>query len=421
MKKIKAFLSRLLQSNRIIMVFSLIISFCIWFALTQRLNPISDRPISNVPINFSLDNTAVEGLGLEIVSGQEDAKVTVTINGKTEEISAASASDIMVTPLLSSVKGPGEYELPLVASKNNTFTSYDIVSIEPSTITLRFDKVETRSFKVTARAAGVSAAKGLIAEDAALSDAANYNIDIKGPQTDLNRIASVVARADVNKTLSETEEFEADIVLYDANGKEISQSSMTLSFTKAKITVAISRSKNVPIRATFVNAPAAYEENPLKYSLSMDDMTVIGPPDIIDELTQIELSPINFDEITPDNTSFTCEVIFPASVKSYDNVNQILVTLDLSDMTTESFTVSQFRAVNVPDGMQASSRTELKNVMFVGRQASLDKIQAKNIYMEADLADYKTRGEYTVTVYIRVSNVDDVWAIGEYKAIVTLS
>ena len=127
-------------------------------------------------------------------------------------------------------------------------SGYEVISISPEKVTVTFDEIVTQTFSVTAEAVGCTASGDLIVETPAMTEAATTTLNVSGAKSDVERIASVVARREVNKELTETTSFDADIILLDKNGKEIDSKFMNLGFKTANITVNISKMKTVPVK-----------------------------------------------------------------------------------------------------------------------------------------------------------------------------
>ena len=73
-----------------------------------------------------------------------------------------------------------------------------------------------------------------------------YNsITISGPQTEVMKIKQVAAVASVEDNLLETTDVEADIVLYDENGNELSQKLLTMSFRTLTATISVLTEKRI--------------------------------------------------------------------------------------------------------------------------------------------------------------------------------
>ncbi len=416
--KKKFSLGSLFYNNRFVLPFAIVASLVLWMTVNITQNASRERTISDITVNITTENTAVGELGLDVVSGGVGQKVNVRVSGSSYVISSLAASDILVTAGLSEVTAPGEYEVPLTAVKNSSAGDYTILSVTPSSLMVTFDHIDTKRMPVTAVAEGASAADGLIAESAVVTDTANTEVEIRGPRTQMERVASVQAVAQVNKRLSATESFDAKLVLLDEEGQQIDPTPFTLSFTELKITVPISKSRELPLRATFQNAPGAYKTTPISHTLSVQTIRVLGQPEIVDSLEYIELSPIDFDSISAGSLEFSCTLNLPNGIRSLDNVETVTVTINAGPIVERTFEVSQFVPVNLAANLQASVSQTLQNVKIAGPQAVIDILDAGAVYGEIDMSG-RPAGEQTVSVRIKVSGYDTVWQVGTYSVLVT--
>lgn len=420
-KKTKFTLRNLLYDKRFTFPASIILSVILWVVITVTQNPTRNQVISDVTVNISTENTAVKNeLGLDIISGGQGIKVNVEVNGPSYVVSTLTATDVLVTASLSEVKGPGKYDLPLTAKQNSSKSNYDIISVTPSILSVVFDNIDSVEYTVVPRVTGISAAPGLLAQEGVISDEASSRIKITGPRTEMKKISSAMAVVDVNKTLSVTESFDGRIALFDSTGAELNLSPFTLEFETVKVTVPISKSKELPIVPKFMNLPPAYTPATLNHTLSVPSLTVLGPPEIVDTLTEIELEPIDFDAVGVGQTSFNCKLNLPAAVKSMDNIQTVTVTIGIGNLKERSFNISEFIPVNLEAGRNATVGRILKNVTIVGPSASVRAVAQSDLYAEVNLAG-KQPGEYTVEARIKVRNHGDVWQLGTYNVIVTVS
>lgn len=419
-EKKKFSLGSLFYNNRFVLPFAIAASLILWMTVNITQNASRERTISDITVNITTENTAVGELGLDVVSGGVGQKVNVRVSGSSYVISSLTASDILVTASLSEVTEPGEYDVPLTASKNGSKGDYTILGVTPSVLKVSFDHIDTKKIPVTAVAQGASAAEGLIAESAVVTDTANAEVEIKGPRTMMEQVASVQAVAQVNKRLSATESFDASLVLLDENGEQVDSSPFTLSFTELKITVPISKSRELPLRATFQNAPGAYKTTPLGYALSVDTIRVLGQPEIVDSLEYIELSPIDFDNISAGSQEFSCTLNLPNGVKSLDNIETVKVTINAGPIIERTFDVSRFVPINLAANLQANVTQTLQNVKIAGPEAIVSAIDPAAVYGEIDMSS-RPAGEQTVAVRIKVSGYDMVWQVGTYNVLVTAS
>ncbi len=419
MSKFTKKVSDLFKTKRVLLLVSLLLSFVIWYSLTTHYNPVSTRTIKNVPVVFDTSETAISGMGLEIVSHSIDS-VEVVVTGRTANVQKVSASDITITPSVSSINAAGEYEVALNYTKA-MMSDFDIVSIKPNTITLSVDAVTSRDFTVVAIASGATASEGLICETPTVTDSAYRTLTVSGARSIIEKISKVNARADVNAELSETTEYDASIVLYDVDGNEIDKSGLALSFDKATITVPISKIKTVGVDVVFENGPFA---PPLKYTLSSDTVTVIGAPSAVDAIESIDILPIDYGKITSDNKEFECKFNLPAGVRINDGIETVTVTFDFSNIRSRNIRVQQLEFSGLePDLGSVKLNTPL-TVTVYGLRDDINKITADDLNLNVSLSDYDSKGAYTVPATASVNpEFKSVWVSTynkDYKAYITI-
>ncbi len=407
MTQISNFLSRLLKSNRLLAVLSLIASFILWFNLSQVYNPVSTRDISGVPVTFRV-SPSLSADGYEVIKNN-DIKVDVTVSGKTAYIASLSASDVNV---VANVTGQGVKTWTLDGSDNRNFTVVDMSMSQVTVMTDIFNR-DGEIFDVTAKANNVSAPEGLIADAPKVTDTEFSQIKITGAQSVIDKIASVVCEAEVNQLLNDSSEFEGSIALFDQNGKNIDSSYVFLEFDKANITVPILMKKEVPVVATFINAP---KNNPIKATTDIASVVVKGPQKAIEKLKSVELEPIDFANITPDATEFTQSIVMPESITSSDGITEVTVNLNLSGVASKTITVTNnsFSPSNVSQGLTAT--IESFDVTVIGPSTELRRVTADDILVIADLASYNRGGYSGVAVTIQVLNHNSLWVAGKYTA-----
>ncbi len=381
MKKLSKLPSYIINNNKALLIFSLIVSFVIWYVFTLFYNPISTTSIKDVPIRFDVSGTAVDTMGLDIVGFDTDT-VTVNLSGKTGDLSRVSAKDLVVTPLLSSVTGAGTYEVSLTASTNSLLSDYEIVSVTPNKVKLTFDQVITRTFDVTAEAIGCSAADDLIAEIPVMTESATRMLNVSGGKQDVERIASVVARAQVNNTLSETQSFDAQILLLDSEGKEIDSSNMTLGFRSAKITVNISIIRTLPVEPVFNNLPNGLT---MPYSLSEQEVTVIGKPDVVKKMKSAPLEGIDCGLITADNNTFERNLSLPSGVRVYDSAQStVTVSVDTSSFASKTLRVEKVVFRGLGSGLSATLQAP-QTVTVMGSKKDIQSLTAEDVIVTVDV------------------------------------
>lgn len=411
-------LRKILSIKKITIPLSIVLAFAIWLSITINKKPNMERTISGVPVSINLENTFANENKMSIIGDISEQKFTVVLQGPSYAISSLSSKDLSLYASAAEVDAPGEYNLK-VALSNSSNAEYSVVSITPAVISVTFDYIETKEFSVIALAEGAVAKEGLIAETGVVGGTEKDTISISGPRTVVNRIEKVVASAKVNKTLSASETFDAEIVLYDENNNLIDNKNLTLSETKVKVTVPISKKKTVPVKVDFTNLPSGFNKDGITATVDHPTVTVIGTPETVDKTTQVLLSAIDISSVSTSSQSFDVSPKLPEGVRLLDTIEYFTVTVDTSKYVEKIITVNEFRYKDLSQDVTANGVSQIKNVKICVPKAIANKFDASKVYAELSLADKKT-GAHTVNATICFDGYDNIWAIGTYTTTVTL-
>ncbi|MBQ8203295.1 MAG: hypothetical protein IJZ75_03345 [Clostridia bacterium] len=428
---------KIFSNKKFTVTISLILSFIIWMVAMVNRNPVRSQTFTDISATVSIENTVASEMGLGIVSDVSSQKFSVTVSGPNYVVSSLKPEDILLSASVTEVNGAGTYSLEIVGMQNSTKSGYTFSSITPDRIDVTFDFIETAEFTVTPKLIGVSATNGLIADNPTVSKPEESTISIKGPRSVIERISSVVAYAEVNEVLNATKSYTADIVLldkdektiyrftpsgkiYDENGNVVESTSLTLSFTSTTVSQPIVKKATAAVSVVFNNKPQGIKDEDIKYSVDYGKVTVIGTPEVVDKLTSISLSPIDFKNISTTSNSFEVSAILPDGVKLFDNIEFFTVKIDTSDYTEKTFTVSTFKVVNVAGNLTAKTGDSIKNVKICGKESVINKLKAEDIYALVDVSD-KSAGQHTVEVVIKSDKYDNIWQVGSYSTAVTLT
>ena len=412
---------KLFYNKRFVLAFSLIFAFVFWLIISIEQNPERSRTFNNIPVTVNTQGSAMESLGINIINDISDKNVSVTVYGPNYVVSSLNSDDIVITASVADVTTPGTYDLKLVAHQNGAENGYTFSNISPSSIRVTFDYVDTKEFSVTSKADGVSVSvdSNLVREDPLISDAENSTITVKGPRSLVQKIDSVVAVTDEKVALDATTKFDAEIQLLDVSGNKIDKTNITLSTETVSIMVPISKKAVLNVVPSFQNLTDEGILDILDYNLSVEKVTVIGPPATIESMSQVSLEAIDIREVTSQNNTFTKKLILPDGVKLQDNIESVSVKVKTSAFTQKTLTVSNIEFENLSENVKISDYSSIKNVKICGRASDIKKITSSNLVAVADLSG-KTAGEYIVDVKIMSDKYPYIWQIGTYTVSVTI-
>ncbi len=418
-EKLKSFSFRkLLYNKRFTIPFSIFLSLVLWISITIEQKPIIQRSFSDMTVNINMENTFAAENKMSIIGDISTQRFTVLVMGQNHIVTALTANEISLFASAASVDSPGEYDLTVSVAEAATTADYDVISISPKTIKVSFDYMETREFTVEALAEGATASAGLIAEAAVVSGIEGNTITITGPRTVINSIETVRATTQVNKTLSQSETFDATVVLLDKKNKEISRENLQLSTNQVKITVPISQKKVVPVKVDFSNVPKNFNKNSINAKVNHTEVTIIGTPETVEKIKEVTLSPIDITTVTNKVQTFEVSAKLPEGVRMLDAIESFEVTMNLSNYRERVISVKRISYKGLSSELSATAAS-IKNVRICGPANIIRNLNESSVYAEIDLTDKKA-GAHATNAVISFDGIDNVWAVGNYETSVTI-
>ena len=424
------------SNKKITETISIVSSFIIWLVFTINQNPIREQSFTDIKANISIENTVASELGLGIVSDVASQNFTVTVSGPNYIVSTLKPEDFILSANVTDVNAAGTYSLEIIGSRNSTKSGYTFASINPSTIDVTFDYIDTKEFTIIPKLLGVSAADGLVAEVPIISNSEQSTISIKGPRSLINKIAGVSAYSEINKTLSTTQTYDCDIVLYGSNdeiiyryasdgrvlnkaGEEVNTPNLTLDFTSIKITQPISKKVSVPVKPTFTNLPTGISIDDLSVTVDYKTVNIIGTPDVVGKISEVTLSAIDFRNVYSAGNSFEVSAVLPEGAKILETIEFFTVKINTSDFTEKTFNITDIRCTGLASNLTSKTDSRVKNVKICGPSNIVNSLKASDFYAVVDLTD-KSAGVHTVDVSIKSEKYNNVWQVGTYNTAVTI-
>ncbi len=413
----------LMGNKKFSLLISLVVALCFWFVITLIENPSSERVLNGVQFYLDTKGTIVEQQGLSVINGTDKMQyVSVKISGASYVVNSVSPEDILVTPSFEDINAAGNYSIKLNPT-NNSAKSFTIESVTPSTIDLELDYIDTVNFDVQIKVKGAVAAKGLILGTERFTNTESANLEISGPRAIVSTISSAYAevQADKKQKLSATKSYDADIVLYNKEGKKINTDKLTLSFDTINVSVPVLKTKTVPIRCAYTNKPTQYTPvaTVIINGKEVNQVKIEGSPDIIDQTSFIELESIDFFGVTKKKNTFQKAFVLPSGVSLVDEIKSIKVKLDTSDIVSKSFQVNSAVAVNNKNNLKVTLLQPI-NAKVLGKSSIINQLSGAKLFAEIDL-DGKAEGEQSVNVIIKSSEKDNVWQYGTYEAKISVT
>lgn len=417
MKKKKFSLNALMMNNKFLLVLSVIISLVIWIYMSTGTTSDTTLTLSNIPIQIDLSDEA-RNSGLQIFSGAEQT-ASVTVTGSRATLGTMSESDVTVTAAANTINSSGSYSLPVSATKTNPSSNFQITSaVTPSNINVVVDYLRESSFQIQENVV-YKVSDGYYAS----TSLATKSIVISGPQTEISKIDKVSATAEINGTLTDSSTTDAEIVLYDSSGNELSTDLLTMDFDKVKATVSVLPEKTVSVKPTFTNKPSGLEITDDMISVEPSTILLAGNKDILEKTDSVNLEAIDFSNLKNEKITFDALGIdIPTDCKNISNSTTAKVTLDLSGFTTKKFAVDNFTVKGLSDKYKSEITQKNISVTVIGPSSQIDDLSADSITGVIDISSSNgTTGSVQMPLVFTFKDADSCWVYGNYKANLTIS
>lgn len=409
------------ERPQVVAVFSAVIAVLMWLMVTMVINPDTDITISNVPVDFSYDSRTYTALGLDIVN-EPEATVSVKLEGNGSTIGEITGNDIVVYPDYTGVKGPGAQVLNLIVRISNPRYNSGVtasISAGSRTATVVFDTIITKTIPVTTKVDDLHLAEGYVLNRTGCTPA---DVTLKGPETELDRITSVVAEATTDKILSDSISIPVNLRFCDKEGNDVELTYTTASVDNVDVNILVYLQRELPLAVNFINAPASFDVNTLHYSLSQETLTVAGPAAQVASLNEISVASFDLSSFV-ENQSYQLPVALPSGLVSTDGVSTVTLQFDSDNLASKTLSVRNIRAINVPAGLDVKVESDrINDVTVVGPAEVLEALGPGNLEAHIDGGDISvSSGMQNVPVSVVIPSRNDVFVTGNYSVQCSIS
>ena len=409
-----------MQRNKILTILlSLVIAVCLWVYVVSTVTPDDSQWIYGIPVTFVNEDGLFSDRNLVLSSGR-DATVNLRLYGKRRDLLKLNNTNVTLTADLSQVTGAGDWRLPYSLELPETVSSNEIEIEDRSTsyVSITVDKLQTRSVEIRAVFQG-NVAEGYTPEAIELE----YDtLEISGPKDQVDQVEYaqvVLERTNVSKTISEYipftlmneegEEVESDDLICTVNGTAVD---------KIGILMQVNMIKEVPLRVELIEGGGATADHAtVRYDPTQ--ITVQGDPEVLAGLNSVYLGTVDLSSIQNSVTEEFNIVIADGLTNMTGTTAK--VTVELKNLKTKTFQVSNIELTNAPEGLQARLGTLSLEVQLRGTAEEIDSLAASGIRAVADLSGIYATGTFSVPVDIYVDASSEVGAMGSYSVLVTIT
>lgn len=415
LNKILQWIADSFKQDTSLRILSIVVAIAIWAVVSISVYPTMERVYYNVPVKISLENTYAEANQLDVITSSTEI-VTVKLSGNRSQIGEIKSEDLTAMVDVSSVMMPRSYKLHMNVECSKA-AEFEVVSIEPDTISVSFDKIISKELPITPQLENVRIAQGYMSGDAVVTPS---TVTVTGPQDMVNSITKVCARVSPEKELDSTYEFTTDeLVLYN-NNAVISDDNEMLSFDKSAfaIQIPVFVRQTLPLEVNIINAPDKFDLDYFRSQLvfSVSAIDIAAPNDKIKELKSLNIGTINMREVDVGSVfEFKAENFLPDGYENLTQIDTVTVTCPSEGIKKKAIAIKgkDIQFVNRPAQYEFEPVSSGMTLFVVGDEEQIDSITREDITAQIDLIDFDMQeGDHKMSVGFIISSYDKVWFNG---------
>ena len=401
--------------NWALKVSSVVIAVVLWFVIYTIDDLPDTKNLYNVPVTFVNTEAITDQEKVYQVLDGTDVVRRITINSTTSVIADLRESDIKVEADFSKMKLDGTVELNIYSERHNDDITFKSTSEELKLLVE--DRIQ-KSLSLDTEWKG-EPAKGYIVGADTLSP---NRISVSGAESIMNSIVKAMAVVDVSGASEDIFTY-ADIVLYDAEGKEVSKDHLEINMTQVSATVQVLATKTVPVTYVSTGTPAEGFVATGESSSEVTELLIAGKPAALANVMEIvvEGEDITIEGATEDVVKrVDLDDYLPSGINRADrqsNNGQVEVTFHIAPIITKEITLrsGQVEITNVPEGYSMAHVERSTEIVVVVRGADylLEDISSSDIQASADIQAWmETTGERSLE-HEYIYSINPVFEIGE--------
>ena len=405
-------MARLKESRWVYILLSIVLAIVFWVYVRASVDPNGVTSIHNVRVETTGTSVlASQGLIISDISPQ---MVELPVAGPTSARAELlrNRSGLCVRVDVSSCS-EGENTLRYREVWPEGINSDDLTA-KTSTLVVTVEKLYTKSFDVQFQLNG-RVAQGYQMGTPAIEP---VSVVVGGPVEQVNQVDKVAAILESGE-LSERFAGDLPLVLLDKQGNSLTNLEVTLSTNTAYVVVPVVVVKEVPLTVNLVPGGGAAVDD-AKQEIDPPSIVVSGAEADMAGLEEISLGSINLSNVEG-TKPFTFPITLDPSLTNESGLTTATVTVTVEGLDTEVFAVSNIRTTPPPSGYEADVVTQSVLVTVRGPAEDLDKVDASQIRIVADLSNVTTLGTSVVPVRVYLDGIDTVGVIGTYSIVVNMS
>ncbi len=376
-----------LTHNLLLKIASVLIAICLWIIAVNINDPVSQRIYTVAVQLVNLNALTSAGKYVEVLDDTDSIRVTVRASRSV--FSDFSEKNIVATADVTQMTT--DNRLPIELTYSKTDSKIESIKADKEYVEIGIEDMMKLQKRIGVNVVNEPAEGYLLGSKSTDQNA----VIITGPESIVSQIASTAVEINVDGATSDVN-ITLPVHLYDADGREISDSKLTKSVSEVFTTVSVLQKKEVPVEYTVEGEPAVGYIFTGEFVKDPSTVTIAAKPAVLRNINSIIVEGVlDLDEAYSDVTA-TLELkdYLPDGCVLADGIASgsatVTAKVEEEEVRILEIPASHITLTNVPQGYRAKLRglEDEITVRVAGLQSVLEQIVEENLYGTIDVTQY---------------------------------
>ena len=397
-------MKRALTKNWGLKLLAFVFSVLLWIIVMNIEDPVDERTFSGIQVTVTHPEIVTNpGNTYQILD--DSRTISVTVKAKRSILNKIKTDDIRATADMKNLDVRTRSLIPIDISIPSYAGRFEATA-NPINLRVSIELGKSETFPITATSSGTPRDGYQVGELKANPE----KIKISGPESVIDSIDKVVALVDVSGQ-SKDEEKEAELILYDNNGKIVDSTQIenNLGDEGLKVKITMLQTKSIPVEfdTSLIGTASGYHFSGI--SIQPESIQIVGTEEQLETVDSIE---IPAEELAEDGLDQTIEkTVDIANYLPYwaktdqDSAGGVPIVIKIQvekfGTKTVEFPYNSIALLNAPKDYKVSyaEQGDLE-IVVRGSKEDLDDFTLEKGSVSINLNDCKTAGTYNVPIQV---------------------
>ncbi|MDA3730014.1 CdaR family protein [Niameybacter massiliensis] len=402
-------MNRFLSNNLPWKIVSFLLAALLWFFVINSQNPVLTKEV-RVPLTIrGINELEAKGYVLQNEEELRNMQVRVLLKGPRLDMERLASDAVQIDARLDLTQYANMLTAEDADSIDKTvrvpvYISVDSITAEdirPRDISVIFEREKSTTKEIIYNIENESSS-----EYAALDPILKPSeVVISGPKSGVESVETAVININVENFSEDTLSYTVPITLLDKDGQEVTGVKKVPEYVE--VTLPIGKKKKVPLEPQFKGTlPAGYIQTNI--IINPKEITIVGKPEVVDQINSIKLEKIALDNIIQSNT-FRADFILPEGIEYIDNIeSKANVTLEIQKETDYSYDISleemKLQVLGLPEDYKYEMVNPSVNVILASTAEKLLGFTSDQLKGTIDFSKIRplSNGEYKMPLQLVV-------------------